>query len=152
MSDECRDVEIDGQVVRVRGDREMDDTDREMLAEVIKAAKRKLDTQLSTKGSADGKMDMNFETIAGHITRRQEIVDRGLGRADLDEYNILTLQLGEMAPTMFRALRDVVALRDELNCDDINMVSTILKAFAAEIDRALKGQRTPLQPQDATHA
>lgn len=42
MSDQCRDVEIDGQVVRVRGDREMNDTDKAMLAEVIAAARRKL--------------------------------------------------------------------------------------------------------------
>ncbi len=45
MNDQCRDVEINGQVVRVRGEREMDDTDRAMLAEVIAAAKRRLEEQ-----------------------------------------------------------------------------------------------------------
>lgn len=42
MSEICRPVEVDGQIVRVRGDREMNDTDRAMLAQVIEAAKRKL--------------------------------------------------------------------------------------------------------------
>lgn len=43
MTDQCRVVEVDGVAVRVRGEREMDDTDRAMLAEVVAAAKRKLE-------------------------------------------------------------------------------------------------------------
>lgn len=44
MTDEqCRQVEVDGQIVRVRGERAMDDADRAALAEVIAAAKRELD-------------------------------------------------------------------------------------------------------------
>lgn len=42
MSDKCRPVEINGEVVRVHGEREMNDRDREMFAEVIVAVKRKL--------------------------------------------------------------------------------------------------------------
>ena len=43
--DQCRLVEVDGEIVRVRGEREMDDADRAALAEVIRAAKRKLADQ-----------------------------------------------------------------------------------------------------------
>jgi hypothetical protein len=43
MTDECRDVEIDGQIVRVRGEHKMTDADRAALTEVVHAAKRKLD-------------------------------------------------------------------------------------------------------------
>jgi hypothetical protein len=43
MSDQCRPVEIAGQVVRVRGECEMDDRDEAALAEVIAAARRFLD-------------------------------------------------------------------------------------------------------------
>jgi hypothetical protein len=43
MSDQCRPVEVNGEVVRVRGDREMDEADRAALAEVIDAARRYLD-------------------------------------------------------------------------------------------------------------
>jgi hypothetical protein len=42
MTDKCRPVEVDGEIVRVRGAREMDDTDRAALAEVVRAAKKKL--------------------------------------------------------------------------------------------------------------
>lgn len=42
MTERCRPVEIDGQIIRVRGEREMNDADRAALAEVIQAAKRKL--------------------------------------------------------------------------------------------------------------
>ena len=40
--DVCRIIEIDGEPVRVRGEREMTEKDREMLAEVVAAAKRHL--------------------------------------------------------------------------------------------------------------
>lgn len=40
--DTCRTVEVDGEMIRVRGNGEMTEKDREALAEVIRAAKRKL--------------------------------------------------------------------------------------------------------------
>lgn len=43
-------MEIDGEVIRVRGEREMDDTDRAMLAEIVRAAKREL--ELGEKSSS----------------------------------------------------------------------------------------------------
>lgn len=39
--DRCRPVEVDGDVVLVRGDRELNDQDRAALAEVVRAVKRK---------------------------------------------------------------------------------------------------------------
>jgi hypothetical protein len=39
--DKCRPVEVDGEIIRVHGDGEMDALDREMFAEVVRAAKRK---------------------------------------------------------------------------------------------------------------
>ncbi|MFV8317047.1 hypothetical protein [Mycobacterium sp. 23] len=54
MSDKnrCRPVEVDGEMIRVRGDREMDDADRAALAEVVRAAKRHLEG--CTAVNADG--------------------------------------------------------------------------------------------------
>jgi len=40
--DKCRPVEVDGETIRVHGDGEMDATDREMFADVVRAAKRRL--------------------------------------------------------------------------------------------------------------
>jgi hypothetical protein len=41
-TDRCRLVEVDGEIVRVRGEGEMDDADRVALAEIIRAARRAL--------------------------------------------------------------------------------------------------------------
>ena len=41
MSDECRPVEVDGEIIRVRGEQEMTALDRDAFAEVIRAARRK---------------------------------------------------------------------------------------------------------------
>ncbi len=38
--DECRPVEVDGEVIPVLGGREMDATDRAAFAEIVRAAKR----------------------------------------------------------------------------------------------------------------
>jgi hypothetical protein len=40
--DKCRPVEVDGEIIRVHGGAEMDATDREMFADVVRAAKRRL--------------------------------------------------------------------------------------------------------------
>lgn len=40
-TDTCRPVMVDGEIIRVLGDAEMDATDREMFAEIVRAAKRK---------------------------------------------------------------------------------------------------------------
>lgn len=46
--DRCRPVEVDGQIVRVRGGREMTDLDRDMFAKVVAAAKRCLAAEDNT--------------------------------------------------------------------------------------------------------
>jgi hypothetical protein len=43
--DTCRPVEVDGEIIRVRGAREMTDKERGYLAEVIQAAKRKYEAE-----------------------------------------------------------------------------------------------------------
>ncbi len=43
--DKCRPVEVDGEIIRVHGGAEMDATDREMFADVVRAAKRKFDAE-----------------------------------------------------------------------------------------------------------
>ena len=43
--DKCRPVEVDGEMIRVHGGEEMDAKDREMFAEVVRAAKRRLATE-----------------------------------------------------------------------------------------------------------
>jgi hypothetical protein len=40
-ADKCRPVVVDGEVIRVLGDGEMDATDREMFADLVRAAKRR---------------------------------------------------------------------------------------------------------------
>lgn len=72
--------------------------------------------------------------------RRQEILAKGVGLADLQEYEVLTLKLAEAVPTLLRAITDVIAFKDELLADE-STVSAVSRAFAEEIDRALKGQR-----------
>lgn len=83
---------------------------------------------------------MDLIETATQVERRKDILDRGCPLADLDEYNVLTLKLAETVPTLLRAVKDVVALRDELAVDK-SSVATVAKAFSDEIDRALKGQR-----------
>jgi hypothetical protein len=39
--DRCRPVEVDGEVIRVLGGREMNATDREAFADIVRAAKRR---------------------------------------------------------------------------------------------------------------
>jgi len=41
-ADECRPVEVDGEVIRVYGGEQMDAESREMFADVVRAAKRRL--------------------------------------------------------------------------------------------------------------
>lgn len=41
--DQCRRVEVDGEIIRVHGEREMDDADQAALTEVVRAAKLWLD-------------------------------------------------------------------------------------------------------------
>lgn len=86
-------------------------------------------------------MDL-LETVVQQAARRQEILDRGCGLDDLYEYNVLTLKLAEPAPSMLRAIKDVIALRDELLRDE-STVSAVAHGFGNEIYRALKGQRDP---------
>lgn len=81
-----------------------------------------------------------FDAAARRSQRRQELLDRGLGLADLEEYNVLTLQLAMAAPALLRAINDVIKLKDELLADE-SAVSAVARAFAAEIYRALEGQR-----------
>ena len=40
-ADKCRPVEVDGEIIRVSGGEQMDAKDREMFAEVVRAAKRR---------------------------------------------------------------------------------------------------------------
>jgi hypothetical protein len=40
--DKCRPVEVDGEIIPVLGGAEMDANDREMFADLVRAAKRKL--------------------------------------------------------------------------------------------------------------
>lgn len=40
--EKCRPVQVDGETIRVRGEREMNEKDREMFAEVVRAVKRHL--------------------------------------------------------------------------------------------------------------
>lgn len=85
-----------------------------------------------------------IETVSQQVARRQEILDCGVGLADLDEYNVLTLKLAEAVPTLVRAIKNVIVLHDELVTDE-STVFAVSHAFAAEIVRALKGQR-PIKP------
>ena len=41
MTDKCRPVEVDGEVIRVHGGAEMDAADREAFADIVRAAKRR---------------------------------------------------------------------------------------------------------------
>lgn len=81
-------------------------------------------------------------TLRKQAARRQELLNNGLGLADLDEYNVLTLNLAEGVPLLLRALNDVIAFRDELTATPEGPVAPVARAFAHEIDRALKGQRS----------
>ncbi len=83
---------------------------------------------------------MNIEELGQKAKRRRDILDNGCGLATLDEYNVLTLQLAEAVPGLLRAINDVIGLRDELSRDG-STVSAVARAFADELDRALKGQR-----------
>ena len=49
--DKCRPVEVDGEIIQVHGGAEMDATDREMFADVVRAAKRRM---ASETGHASG--------------------------------------------------------------------------------------------------
>lgn len=48
--DACRVVEVDGEPVRVRGDRPMDDTDKAAFTEVVRAATKQFEDHLADLG------------------------------------------------------------------------------------------------------
>ena len=50
--DKCRPVEVDGEVIRVHGGAEMDATDREFFAEIVRAAKRKMLAEYAKRDGA----------------------------------------------------------------------------------------------------
>lgn len=62
----CRMVEIDGQLVRVRGAAEMDDTDRSMLAEVVRAAKAKYMAEGGAERLADS-LELLRQHLCGYV-------------------------------------------------------------------------------------
>lgn len=82
----------------------------------------------------------HIEKVGQQIARRKQILDQGVGWELLEEYNSLTMKIAEAAPSLLRALNDIITLRDELSRDE-SQVSAVAHAFAAEIDRALKGKR-----------
>ena len=49
MTDKCRPVEVDGEIIRVLGGREMDAKDREMFAEIVRAAKRRMLAEMAKR-------------------------------------------------------------------------------------------------------
>jgi len=51
-ADECRPVEVDGEVVSVRGGEEMNAEDREMFAVIIMAARAKFEAERTPESPA----------------------------------------------------------------------------------------------------
>lgn len=78
--------------------------------------------------------------VHAQVARRQEILAHGCPLTELDECSVLTLKLAEAVPGLLRAIQGVIAFEDELR-RDTSTVSTVSRAFADEINRALKGQR-----------
>lgn len=47
--DTCRPVEIDGEIIRVHGSRDMTDVERGYLAEIVRAAKARMEAEAASK-------------------------------------------------------------------------------------------------------
>lgn len=47
MADECRPVEVDGEMIRVRGGSPMNDEDRDAFIQIVRAAKAKFTADLA---------------------------------------------------------------------------------------------------------
>lgn len=43
--DQCRLVEVDGEIIRVHGGRAMTELERELFAEIVRAAKRRMEAE-----------------------------------------------------------------------------------------------------------
>ena len=54
MSEGCRPVEVDGEIIRVQGNREMDEKEKLMFAELVRAAKRKFQNESGQKEKFGG--------------------------------------------------------------------------------------------------
>jgi hypothetical protein len=52
--DKCRPVEVDGEVIRVLGGREMDTAERDAFADLVRAAKRMMAADARRKGEPNG--------------------------------------------------------------------------------------------------
>jgi hypothetical protein len=49
---------------------------------------------------------MDIDALSRQVARRQDILDRGVGWADLDEYNALTLALAEAVPALLQIVKE----------------------------------------------
>jgi hypothetical protein len=82
-----------------------------------------------------------FSVLSGQVSRRNLLLNEGIGLGEIDEYNTLTTNLAESVGSLLRALNDVIKLRDELLTTPEGPAAPVARAFGQEIDRALKGKR-----------
>lgn len=105
-ADACRPVEIDGEIIRVRGSSDMSDESRAALAEVIRAAKRKFAAEYPARLTVDTITSDQLDALYERIDRLREQVhkEREQMRASFREQDAENARL-RAALARVRALR-----------------------------------------------